>query len=166
MITGLIKRAFTKIIALGSCFLLYCALTSSLSPLEGQLGRYSPDTIRHVQNQDVWIPCDYRAKDEEYRLLIPGAQLHGYLAKDANDVKGLTASYPIVAVHVPLGEEPVLCPSCQIIGKRMEMRARHSNAEIEEMLRGQIGKHLFVNEYLISTGASKLDVANQKDVCR
>lgn len=168
VLLGLFKTTLTKNIALAGCFLVYCALTSSLVPLEGYLGRFSQETIAQIQGRDVWIPCDYRAKDEEYRLLIPGAKLHGYLAKDASDIAGLSASYPLVAVHTPLGEAPILCESCQIIGQRMEMRARHSNAEVMEMLKGRIGKHLFVTEYLIATPAAvpNPDLFNQKDACR
>jgi len=166
VLIGLFQRTHTKTLALAGCFLSYCALTSSLAPLEGQLGRYSATTITQLQGKDVWIPCDYRAKDEEYRLLLPGAKLHGYLAKDSADVGGLTSSYPVVAVHTPLGSTPMLCDSCEIVGQRMEMRARHSNAEIIEMLQGQIGKHLFVNEYLVATPVAMPELVNVKDVCR
>ena len=166
VLLGLFKRSFTKTFSLAACFLVYCALTSSLAPLEGRLGRYSAETIAQLQDKDVWIPCDYRAKDEEYRLLMPGAKLHGYFAKDAGEIATLTAIYPLVAVHAPLGIQPALCDSCQVVGQRMEMRARHSNEEIQEMLMGQIGKHLFVTEYLISTTAPNPDVSTQKDVCR
>ena len=163
---GLVKRSFTKTLSLAACFLVYCALTSSLAPLEGRLGRYSAETIAQLQDKDVWVPCDYRAKDEEYHLLMPGAKLHGYLAQDASDVASLTSAYPLVAVHAPLGVQPALCDSCRIVGQRMEMRARHTNEEITEMLMGQIGKHLFVNEYLISTPAPMPNLSNLKDVCR
>ena len=166
VLLGLLNRRFTKTISLAACFLVYCGLTSSLAPLEGHLGRYSAETITQLQGRDVWIPCDYRAKDEEYRLLLPGAKLHGYLAKDASDVVTLTSAYPLVAVHTSLGAQPTLCDSCQIVGQRMEMRARHSNEEIQEMLMGRIGKHLFVNEYLISTPVANPDLSNLKDVCR
>ena len=166
VLVGLFKRTQTKTLALAACFLTYCALTSSLAPLEGQLGRYSEASIAQLQGKDVWIPCDYRAKDEEYRLLLPGAKLHGYLAKDASDVSGLTSTYPLVAVHTPLGSAPALCDSCQIVGQRIEMRARHSNEEIQEMLRGQIGKQLFVHEYLIATPVTNPVNLNVKDVCR
>jgi hypothetical protein len=165
-LVGLLRRNDAKTLALAGCFLAYCALTSSLAPLEGQLGRYSAATIAQLQGKDVWIPCDYRAKDEEYRLLLPGTKLHGYLAKDASDVNGLTSAYPLVAVHTPLGSTPVLCDSCEIVGSRIEMRARHSNEEIIEMLQGQISTHLFVNEYLVATPVSSPDLVNVKDVCR
>jgi 4-amino-4-deoxy-L-arabinose transferase-like glycosyltransferase len=166
VLIGLIKSHHAKTLALAGCFLTYCALTSSLAPLEGKLGRYSVETITQVQGKDVWIPCDFRAKDEEYRLLLPGVKLHGYLAKDADEVIKLTSSYPIVAVHAPLGAKPELCDSCQIVGQRMEMRARHSDEDIQQMLQGQIGKYLFVNEYLVVTPAITPDLSNVKDACR
>jgi len=166
VLIGLIKSHHAKTLALAGCFLTYCALTSSLAPLEGKLGRYSVETMTQVQGKDVWIPCDFRAKDEEYRLLLPGAKLHGYLAKDAANTAKLISSYPIVAVHAPFGSQPELCDSCQIVGQRMEMRARHSDEEITQMLQGQIGKHLFVNEYLVVTPAIAPDLSNVKDVCR
>jgi hypothetical protein len=170
VLVGLLRRNHSKTLALAGCFLTYCALTSSLAPLEGWLGRYSAATITQLQGKDVWVPCDYRAKDEEYQLLLPGVRLHGYLAKDATEVPKLTSSYPIVAVHMPLGVAPVLCDSCEIVGKRMEMRARHSREEIIEMLQGQVSKHLFVNEYLVATPVAApvitSDLANVKDVCR
>jgi len=163
---GLFNSRQSKTLALAACFLTYCALNSSLAPLEGQLGRYSAQTITNLQGKEVWIPCDYRAKDEEYRLLLPGVPLHGYAAKDASEVQALTSAYPIVAVQVPLGQAPALCDSCQIVGQRIEMRARHSHEEIIAMLQGQIGKYLFVNEYLIASPAASPDLTNVKDVCR
>ena len=170
VLVGLLRRNDSKTLALAGCFLTYCALTSSLAPLEGRLGRYSAATITQLQGKDVWVPCDYRAKDEEYRLLLPGTKLHGYLAKDAADIKSLTSSYPLVAVHAPLGSAPALCDSCEIVGKRIEMRARHSHEEIIEMLQGQVSKHLFVYEYLVATSVAApviaSDLANVKDACR
>jgi 4-amino-4-deoxy-L-arabinose transferase-like glycosyltransferase len=170
VIAGLVRREQCKAFALMTCFLVHGALTSSLAPLEGQLGRFSAQSIERVQGKDVWIPCDYRAKDEEYRLLLPGALLHGYLAKEASNIESLTKTYPIVAVQAPLGVAPALCDSCQVLGQRMEMRARHSDQEIKEMLLGKIAEYLFVVEYLVSTPAANSvtnpDLLNVKDVCR
>ena len=163
---GLLSRKRCKSLALAGCFLVYCALTSSLAPLEAALGRYKIETIEAVAGKDVWIPCDYRAKDEEYRLLLPGAQLHGYPSQDATNVSELLATYPLVAVQVPLGSEPVICETCVLVGKRMEMRARHSDSEIRAMIMGQVGEHLFVDEYLVSTPVRVGDLSTDKDACR
>ena len=167
VILGLLKKDIAKTVALAGCFLTYCALTSSLSPLEAKLGRFTPQAIAQVQGQDLWVPCDYRAKDEEYRLLLPGARLHGYMAGEAGEVAQLTARFPLVLVQSPLGLKPAICDACRIIAHRMEMRARHSDEEILEMLKGHFGKYLFVNEYLIATPvANTAALLDQKDACR
>jgi len=175
---GLIKTQWCKSLTLAVCFLSYCALNSSLAPLEGALGRYDSQAIAAVQETAVWIPCDYRAKDEEYRLLLPGAQLHGYPFQQANDITGLLGQYPLVAVQAPLNssieEKLAACPSCNIIGHRMEMRARQTPQEIEAILKGHIGEYLFVNEYLIVGPAivpsvepgNELSSGLPKDACR
>ena len=167
VIFGLFQQAGTKTIALAACFLIYLGLASSLSPLEGRLGRFTPEVIAQVQDKDLWVPCDYRAKDEEFRLLLPTSRLHGYLASEAGELSKLTSSYPLVLVQTPLGTKLDLCDSCQIIGRRMEMRARHSNEEIVEMLKGHFGQYLFVNEYLIATPiVSSAALLSAKDACR
>lgn len=166
VLLGIFSRYRSKSIALAGSFLCYCALTSSLAPLEGALGRYSQSAIAGVAGKDVWVPCDYRAKDEEYRLLLPGAILHGYSAKEASQIEQLSNTYPLVAVQSPIGLEPVLCEACKIVGQRMEMRARHSDAEIQAIFKGNIGEHLFVNEYLISTAATTALPLPAKDACR
>jgi 4-amino-4-deoxy-L-arabinose transferase-like glycosyltransferase len=167
VIFGLFQKAGTKTIALAACFLIYLGLASSLSPLEGRLGRFTPEVIAQVQDKDLWVPCDYRAKDEEFRLLLPTSRLHGYLASEAGELSKLTSSYPLVLVQTPLGTKLDLCDSCQIIGRRMEMRARHSNEEIVEMLKGHFGQYLFVNEYLIATPiVSSAALLSAKDACR
>jgi len=175
---GLIKTQWCKSLTLAVCFLSYCALNSSLAPLEGALGRYDSQAIAAVQEKAVWIPCDYRAKDEEYRLLLPGAQLHGYPSQQANNITGLLGQYPLVAVQAPLNssieEKLAACPSCNIIGHRMEMRARQTPQEIEAILKGHIGEYLFVNEYLIVGPAivpsvepgNELSSGLPKDACR
>ena len=166
-LAGLLRKDLCKTAALATCFLCYCALNSSLSPLEGKLGRYSPVVIAQVQDKDLWIPCDYRAKDEEYRLLLPGGRLHGYLASEAGEVAQLSANYPLVLVQAPLGVKPLVCDACQILGQRMEMRARHSNEEIIEMLKGNIAEHLFVNEFFVATPVvNSSAMADSKDACR
>jgi len=166
ILIGLCKKDLSKTIALAGCFLCYCSLTSSLTPLEGVLGRFDLATIQAARNMELWIPCDYRAKDEEYRLLLPGAKLHGYAARDAGNINVLQNTYPFVAVQTPLGVTPQVCESCKIVGSRMEMRARHSDQEIKAMLMGEIGEHLFVNEYLISTPIKMTEPQSGKDACR
>jgi hypothetical protein len=146
---GIFKPAMVKSSALATCFICYLALNTGLAPLEGQIGRYDAQAIARVQDKLVAVPCDFRSKDEEYRLLLPGARLQGYPASEATNGIELAKRYPYFAAYAPLGAPPVFCDDCQVLGKRIEMRARHTQAEILAIIRGEMGQYLFVNEYLI-----------------
>ena len=167
ILLGIFNKSATKSSALIACFLSYMALTSSLSPLENPLGRFNEQTILSVQGKTIGVPCDFRAKDEEYRLLIPGAAFKGYETSDAKDINKLASNFNLFAAQGPLGQAPELCENCQIIGQRIEMRARHNNDEIKAMLKGQVKDNLLVSEYLILSPNTDEDTTSKlKDVCR
>ena len=164
---GLFNKPATKSAAIIACFLSYMALTSSLSPLENPLGRFNDQTILNVKGKTIGVPCDFRAKDEEYRLLITGASFKGYETVDAKDINKLSNNFNLFAAQGPLGQTPELCENCEIIGQRIEMRARHNNDEIKAMLKGQIKENLLVSEYLIlSPNTDENTTSNLKDICR
>ena len=167
ILLGIFTKSATKSSALIACFLSYMSLTSSLSPLENHLGRFNDQTILSVQGKTIGVPCDFRAKDEEYRLLIPGAAFKGYETSDAKDINKLASNFNLFAAQGALGLTPELCENCQIIGQRIEMRARHNNDEIKAMLKGQVKDNLLVSEYLIlSPNTDENTTSNLKDICR
>jgi hypothetical protein len=164
---GLIRLQATKTAAILGCFLSYLCLTSSIMPLDGPLGRFDAKTIAALQGKTVWFPCDFRAKDEEYRMLIPGANIKGYPVGEAKDLDRLAQRYPLFAVQAPVTAKLIPCPDCEILGKRLEMRARHHAHEIKEMLMGKVSDNLFVNEYIISVARNAAqDINSDKDACR
>ena len=167
IVIGLIRTAFTKSATILACFMTYLSLTSSIMPLDGQAGRFNTKTIAVLQGKTVWFPCDFRAKDEEYRFLIPGADIKGYPANQAKDLNYLAERYPLFAVQAPVQASFSPCPTCEILGERLEMRARHNSDEIKAMLLGKVSDNLFVREYIVSApfNASN-DLSKKKDACR
>jgi hypothetical protein len=161
---GFIKPSTAKLTALATCFICYLTLNTGLAPLEGEIGRYDAQAIARVQDKLVAVPCDFRAKDEEYRLLLSGARLEGYPASEAAKGVDLAKRYRYFTAYAPPGVSPVFCDDCEILGKRMEMRARHSQEEIVAIIRGEMGQYLFVNEYLIYS-PSAIATASP-DACR
>jgi hypothetical protein len=161
---GFIQPSMAKLTALATCFICFLALNTGLAPLEGEIGRYDTQAIAHVQDKLVAVPCDFRAKDEEYRLLLPGARLQGYPASEAANGTELAKRYPYFAAYSPLGAPPAFCDDCQVVGKRMEMRSRHSQEEIVAIIRGEMGQYLFVNEYLIYSPSAVATAT--PDACR
>jgi len=108
------------------------------------------------------VPCDFRAVDEGYRFILPGAKIHGYFAGSPLSVDELASRYDLFAVQLPL-QTP--CDGCKIIGERLEIRGRHSPDELKRILAGDVFEQLFVKELLIeSSGVSS--VAAKEEGCR
>ena len=128
--------------------LVMLALAAFLQPLDGEAGNFSAQAQRYAAGKDVWTPCNFRAVDEGYRFLLPGAHVHGYLsdATSSLSIAELSGKYNLFAVQVPLQEK---CEGCNIIGQRLEMRSRHSPEEIRRILSGEVFQLLFTKELLL-----------------
>jgi 4-amino-4-deoxy-L-arabinose transferase-like glycosyltransferase len=135
-------RALVNVVAL----LVLLTLAAFLRPLDGPAGNFSAEAQRYAVGKDVWTPCNFRAVDEGYRFLLPGAQVHGYLSEPVASVGELSSKYKLFAVQVPLKEK---CEGCKIVGQRLEIRSRHSPEEIHRMLKGEMFQQLFAKELLI-----------------
>jgi 4-amino-4-deoxy-L-arabinose transferase-like glycosyltransferase len=135
-------KAFVNVVVL----LVMLTLAAFLRPLDGVAGNFSAEAQRYVQGKDVWTPCNFRAVDEGYRFLLPGAQVHGYLSPPALSVSELSGKYNLFAVQMPLQEK---CDACKIIGQRLELRSRHSPEEIRRIFQGEVFQQLFTKELLI-----------------
>jgi 4-amino-4-deoxy-L-arabinose transferase-like glycosyltransferase len=137
-------RSLTNVVVL----LVMLTLAAFLRPLDGAAGNYSAEAQRYVIGKDVWTPCNFRAVDEGYRFLLPGAKVHGYLSEPALSIGELSSSYNLFAVQIPLKEK---CDGCKIIGQRMEIRSRHSPEEIRRIFMGEAFQLLFVKEVLLES---------------
>lgn len=135
-------RALVNIVAL----LVMLTLAAFLRPLDGAAGNFSAAAQNYAIGKDVWTPCNFRAVDEGYRFLLPGAKVHGYLSPPELSVEELSAKYNLFAVQVPLAEK---CNGCKIIGQRLEIRSRHSPEEIRRIFKGEVFQQLFTKELLI-----------------
>ncbi len=135
-------RALVNVVVL----LVMLTLAAFLRPLDGVAGNFSVEAQRYSVGKDVWTPCNFRAVDEGYRFLLPGAKVHGYLSDQVLNVGELSTRYNLFAVQMPLKEK---CDGCKIIGQRLEIRSRHSSEEIRRIFMGEAFQLLFVKELLI-----------------
>lgn len=125
-----------------------------LRPFDGALGNYSADARHYVSGKDVWVPCNFRAMDEGYRFMLPGAEIRGYSEDQNLTASELAARYPLFAVQLALNDnmQNGSCAECKIIGQRLDIRGRQSSAELKEMiLQGKVFQHLFVREILMES---------------
>jgi hypothetical protein len=143
-------RPAVNIVAL----LVLLCFAAFLKPLDGELGNYSMDARRYAQGKDVWVPCNFRALDEGHRFLLPGAEIHGYSEDQNLTVEQLAERYSLFAARLPLSVnvQDSGCANCRIIGQRLDIRGRHSSAELKEMFfKGKVFQYLFIRELLIAS---------------
>ena len=134
-------------VTLPGVFAAYLALTGFLSVFDGPMGRYSSAVPWQVAGQTVWVPYDFNAAYEQYRFLLPGADIHGYRSDAGMSLNVLRQHYPLLIVQQPLNEN--VCTDCRILGERLDLKGRQNDDEIKAMLRGEVAKHLFLRELII-----------------
>ena len=171
MLLAIALPSFTRPAVNVVMLLVLLCFAALLKPLDGELGNYSADAQRYAQGKDVWVPCNFRAMDEGHRFILPGAEIHGYSEDQNLSVSELAARYPLFAARLPLSAniQDSGCASCKIIGQRLDIRGRHSTAELKEMFfEGKVFQHLFIRELLMESpeGGKVLLTESLAQTCR
>jgi len=159
-IPGLARGAVNVVV-----LLVFLSLAVFLRPFDGELGTYSETARRYVQDKDVWVPCNFRAHDEGDRFMFPNARVHGYDESWNLKPEELSARYRLFTLQLPLNAEA--CAGCRVIGRRLEIRGRQSSEELQAMFKGDVFRHLFVQELLVES--SRVDskvIGMDKEGCR
>ncbi len=147
LLLAVFKAAWTRGLTNVVVLLTLLGLATFLRPFDGALGTYSAEAQRYVQDKEVWVSCNFRAHNEGDRIMLPGAQVHGYNESWNLSPQELATRYPIFTLQLPL--QAGVCQGCKVIGQRLDIRGRHSNEELSAMLRGEVYQHLFVREWLL-----------------
>jgi 4-amino-4-deoxy-L-arabinose transferase-like glycosyltransferase len=130
-------------------FLACLCFSSFLRPFDGALGNYGAEAQAFARGRDVWVPVNFKAKEEGYLFLLPGAKPHPYSYDRSLTATNLAAKYPLFAIRLPISDtNPV---AGRVIGERLELGSRHSSAQIKEMIQGKVYEHLFLKELLIES---------------
>jgi 4-amino-4-deoxy-L-arabinose transferase-like glycosyltransferase len=167
ILVGVFVPRYTALVVNVAALLVLCCFASLLRPFDSGLGSYSAVAQQIARGRDVWVPCDFRAKEEGYRFILPGAKVHGYHADLGLSPAALSAKYSLFAVQVPLSlsMQEAECDHCRIIGRRLDIRGRQNNEEIRQMLAGDVFQHLFVRELLIEVSGVNAKVMPEEG-CR
>lgn len=151
-------RALTNVVAI----LVLLSFAAFLRPFDGASGNFDEYALRYAQKKEVWVPCNFRAVDEGYRFLLPGAKVHGYASEPRQSVSELSKKYSLFAVQLPIQEK---CVECKIIGERLEIRSRHSPEEIKRIFQGEAFQQLFTKELLIASSQTTTSAPHSEE-CR
>jgi hypothetical protein len=168
---AIVVPAFTRPGVNVVALLALLCFAAFLRPFDGAVGNYSAEVQRYVSGKDVGVPCNFRAMDEGYRFMLPGAEIRGYNEDQNLSASELATRYPLFAVQLALNDNTQNggCAECKIIGQRLDIRGRQSSAELEEMfLQGKVFQHLFVREILLESPAGSKAMPEQApaQICR
>jgi 4-amino-4-deoxy-L-arabinose transferase-like glycosyltransferase len=147
LLLALVVPTFRRAGVLAGALLVLASFSSLLRPLDGPVGRYDAAAQDALAGRDVWVPVDFIAKEEGYRLLLPGARVHGYRDERDASAQALLERYPLVAVRLRPGDRAG--DEAVVLGERFDLRGRHRDDEIREMLAGNVLGHLLVREVLV-----------------
>ena len=86
--------------------LMSLVLAAFMRPLDGPVGTYDAAARQYAQGKSVWVPINFRAKEEGYRFLLPGADVRGYKYDRAQTAAALSARYPLFVFRSPMADVP------------------------------------------------------------
>lgn len=140
-------------------------------PFDGVLGNFGTDAQRYAGGKAVWVPCNFRAKDEGHRFILPGAEIHGYNEELNLTARELAGRYPVFTARLPLNamERNGGCTECRVIGERLDIRGRIHEKALEQMLvEGKVFENLFVREVLMEAppGPKVVPPQTPEQMCR
>lgn len=144
---ALLYNKWAKPLFLPLIFLAFLSFASIMAPLEGKLGRYDEQTIRAVAGKTVYVSSNFRAQYERYRFLLPGAEIRSYEQGDDATRDRLLAAGELVVMDFAPGagsSEPY-----QILGKRLTVRSRLPDEDVNRVLKERRMELLFREERLL-----------------
>ena len=162
-LASLARTAWTRAFALPSVILVYLAFAVFLRPFDGPLGTYPDTAIAAAFEHDVVVPSPFYAKDEIYRLLLPGSAPKRIREKQLADALAAGKSGDLFVLTRPLNDVSLANENRLIIlGRRLNLQDYFTGEQTADMLRGDVARHLFAREFLVQLQPSASAPAQQK----
>jgi hypothetical protein len=128
--------------------MVYLSFAAFMRPLDGPLGRYGAEVQQEARARQVWVPVNFKSSTEEFRLLLPGADVHGYPYQWGLTISELRARFPFFVIRLPM-QDTNLPAGFKVVGRRLDLSSRHTPNQIKEMIQGKVFQHLFLQELLV-----------------
>jgi 4-amino-4-deoxy-L-arabinose transferase-like glycosyltransferase len=146
-VLALLYNKWAKQLFLPLIFLAFLSFASIMAPLEGKLGRYDEQTIRAVAGKTVYVSSNFRAHYERYRFLLPGAEIRSYEQGDDATRERLLAAGELVTMDFAPASSAA--GPYKVLGKRLTVRSRLPQADVDKVLKERQMELLFREERLL-----------------
>lgn len=153
VVLALWRPALTRVGTIVAALLVSLSFAAFMRPLDGPVGNYDLQAQQYVAGKQVWVPINFRAKEEGYRFFLPGADVRGYRSDQGLTIADLSARYRLFVVPLPIADAAPA--GVKIIGQRLDIGSRHSSRQIMEMVRGEVFEHLFRKELLVEAAGNE-----------
>jgi len=129
-------------------FFSFILLAVVLSPLEGNPGRYSQETINEVAGETIYMPAGFGPRHERYRFILPGADIRGYNPRSQRQQENLLQQGYKVGIYLPVNK---FCDSrYEVYGRRLDLKTRQTPEEVKDILFNKRLDLLFQQELIVS----------------
>lgn len=149
-VAPLFNRRWLAALAVPAVLAALLSLGSFLRVFDPPRGAFPAEAVAAAQGRVVWAPENFRAGEEIYRFVLPGATVRGYPLSVGGPASGKAGSDDLAIV---VGELSAPAPP-GAIGSRIDLKGRHTVAQVLAMLRGRVRENLFSREWLVPVGLS------------
>jgi 4-amino-4-deoxy-L-arabinose transferase-like glycosyltransferase len=143
-IAPLVNRRWLGELAVPAALAALLALGSFLRVFDPPLGAFAPEAVEAARGRVVWAPENFRAGEEIYRFVLPGAVIRGYPLSAGGPTPEKAGGDDLAVVVRDLSAPAP--PGA--IGSRIDLKGRHTVEQVLAMLRGNVRENLFSREWL------------------
>lgn len=147
-LTPLFNRRWLPAMAVPAALATLLSLGSFLRVFDPPLGAFPAEAVATARGRVVWAPENFRAGEEIYRFVLPGATIRGYPLGEGEPAPGKAGSDDLAIV---VGELSAPAPP-GAIGSRIDLKGRQTTEQLLAMLRGRVRENLFSREWLVPVG--------------
>lgn len=147
-LAALFNRRWLTALAVPAALAALLSLGSFLRVFDPPLGAFQTEAVATARGRIVWAPENFRAGEELYRFVLPGATVRGYplSAGGPASEEGGSDDLAVVVRDLSAPAPP------GAIGSRIDLKGRHTSEQVLAMLRGDVCKNLFSREWLVPVG--------------
>jgi len=156
-VTALVRPQLTKSASLPAILMLYLAYGLFLLPFDGPLGAFDESSKNFAVDKSIAVPVNFGAREEIYRFMLSGSDPRPYQIRKFAGIDALRVGNEHFIISVPLDEDPLINQSgLRRIGTRIQPVDRFDGKETADMLRGNVAKHLFKKDFLLTSEDSSV----------
>jgi hypothetical protein len=144
-IAAIVRPSWSRACAAPAALATMLCVSTFLGVFKAPHGTFDLRAVESIGGRTVWVPESFRSVAEEYRFLLPGVRVRGYPASEGAPPAAEVGDGDLHVVALEVSEPP---PEGSV-ASRLEITSRHSSAQLLEMARGDVARHLFRREWIV-----------------